>query len=156
MGRLTHVWKPKPTTALSLAITSDGLQLQRALSSPLKLLGGPSSLKTLDYGHGGGRSSNFPNFTKSPSGVDTSNGSSIISVEPRVEILTPILGGAVDRLWGSSLAWMLELRNGRRVSIPVSLICTPAGMEEDEALTQGMICLSGDVGSGSEVEDQRL
>ncbi|GMY14815.1 hypothetical protein FCV25MIE_10054 [Fagus crenata] len=38
----------------------------------------------------------------------------------------------VDRLWGSSLTWMLELRDGRRVSIPISLLCMPTSIDTEE------------------------
>jgi hypothetical protein len=34
----------------------------------------------------------------------------------------------VDRTWGSSSEWVLELRDGRRVSIPLSLLRQPAEM----------------------------
>ena len=34
----------------------------------------------------------------------------------------------VDRTWGSSSEWVLELRDGRRGSIPLSLLRQPAAM----------------------------
>uniref|UniRef100_A0A2N9GX79 Reverse transcriptase domain-containing protein n=1 Tax=Fagus sylvatica TaxID=28930 RepID=A0A2N9GX79_FAGSY len=52
-----------------------------------------------------------------------------LAVEPRVEILAPLSGEGVEWLWGSSSAWMLELRDGRRVSIPLSLLRSPASLD---------------------------
>jgi hypothetical protein len=60
-------------------------------------------------------------------GVETS-----ITPLPRVEILAPPSFDGVDRIWGSSSAWMLELRDGRRVSIPISLLRTLATIDTEE------------------------
>ena len=51
---------------------------------------------------------------------------------PCVEILAPPSIEGVDRLWGSSSVWMLELRDGRQVSIPLSLLRTPATIDTEE------------------------
>uniref|UniRef100_A0A2N9HZ82 DhaK domain-containing protein n=1 Tax=Fagus sylvatica TaxID=28930 RepID=A0A2N9HZ82_FAGSY len=72
--------------------------------------------------------------------------------EPCVEISAPFSSGGVDRVWGSSTTWMLELRDGRRMSITLSLLRIPASLEENEALA--LICPAGDTGLGSESKDQ--
>lgn len=69
-----------------------------------------------------------------------------------MEILAPFSSGGVDRVWGSSTTWMLELRDGRRMSITLSLLRIPASLEENKALAS--ICPAGDTGLGSESKDQ--
>ena len=80
--------------------------------------------------------------------------SSIIAlpVVPCVEILAPPSAKGVDRLWGSSLTWMLELRDGRRVSIPISLLCTPASIDTEENDSEEGASSHGRSELGSETE----
>ena len=80
--------------------------------------------------------------------------SSIIAlpVVPCVEILAPPSAEGVDRLWGSSLTWMLELRDGRRVSIPISLLCTPASIDTEENDSEEGASSHGRSELGSETE----
>ena len=54
-----------------------------------------------------------PTHTPSPPSLD-----SIVVYEP------PVAGDLIQRTWGSASNWMLELRDGRRLSIPLFLICT--------------------------------
>ena len=61
-----------------------------------------------------------------------------IPAMPRVEVLALPSGEGIDRLWGSSTAWMLELHDERRVLIPLSLICTLESMDADEHLVEGV------------------
>ncbi|GMY24517.1 hypothetical protein FCV25MIE_19759, partial [Fagus crenata] len=73
-----------------------------------------------------------------------------VSVAPESE---PI---EVDRTWGSSSEWVLELRDGRRVSIPLSLIRQPMVSDPlPNALTQaGKLIIPGvSVGVGSRIDD---
>uniref|UniRef100_A0A2N9G078 Reverse transcriptase domain-containing protein n=1 Tax=Fagus sylvatica TaxID=28930 RepID=A0A2N9G078_FAGSY len=55
-----------------------------------------------------------------------------LAVEPRVKVLVPSAGKGVEQLWGSSSVWMLELRDGRRVSIPLSLLRSPVSMDSED------------------------
>jgi hypothetical protein len=73
-----------------------------------------------------------------------------ILVELRVEILAPPSAEGVDRLWGSSSAWMLELRDGRRVSIPISLLRTPASIDTEEKVSEEGVTSHG----GSEIDSE--
>jgi hypothetical protein len=73
-----------------------------------------------------------------------------VSVAPESE---PI---EVDRTWGSSSEWVLELRDGRRVSIPLSLIRQPVVSDPlPNVLTQaGKLIIPGvSVGVGSLIDD---
>jgi hypothetical protein len=75
------------------------------------------------------------------------------SVEPRVEIFAPLAGEGDDRLWGSPSAWMLELRDGRRVSIPLSLLRTPESKMSKEPRAEDAIVPHGGGGVGSDLGD---
>ena len=78
--------------------------------------------------------------------------------------MVPHSGKAVTRTWGSSSDWVLELRDGRRLSIPVSLLCHYLGefQELQPAGLSGlgeMVCVGGDPGlskefSGDEGDDE--
>ena len=48
---------------------------------------------------------------------------------PSCENIPAGFGDEVTRTWGSSSDWVLELRNGKRISIPLSLICQPSMVE---------------------------
>ena len=56
----------------------------------------------------------------------------------------------VDRTWGSSFDWVLELQDGRRLSIPISLLRQP----DVQALVIPGMSLSGFGVMGPAVEDQ--
>ena len=72
-----------------------------------------------------------------------------------VTALVPHSGEAVTRTWGSSSDWVLELRDGRRLSIPVSLLRPNLG-EFHEPESSGfsglgeMVCVGGDTGISDE------
>jgi hypothetical protein len=112
----TKVWKPKPAP----------LKLPNGASQGLGVGGASSSLgqKTRDVENSGTFTSASESEAK---GV-------IVPIPdvPCVEILAPPSTEGVDRLWGSSSAWMLELRDGRRVSIPLSLLRMPVTIDTEE------------------------
>ncbi|GMY12591.1 hypothetical protein FCV25MIE_07830 [Fagus crenata] len=80
------------------------------------------------------------------------------SLEPAVMITNLPVGDVIDRNWGSSSNGVLELRDGRRITIPLSLICTMPTNGGD--VEQGLPVLAnpidrGDLGSTSEGESSR-
>jgi hypothetical protein len=62
---------------------------------------------------------------------------------------------AIDRTWGSSSDWVLQLRDGKRVSIPLSLIRQPT-VEEEYSDEPKVLLLEGfnDMGLSEEEEDE--
>lgn len=75
-------------------------------------------------------------------------------VGPHVEILDP--STCVDRLWGSLSEWMLELKDGQWVAIPLSLIRPPCKeVEEQRELAIQPIIDEEGMGSESEVESSK-
>ena len=52
----------------------------------------------------------------------TTESTSTLSIAPAVTISHPPAGEDIARTWGSSSNWMLELRDGRRITIPFFLI----------------------------------
>ena len=51
--------------------------------------------------------------------------------QPMLALDTPSGDAFVNCTWGSSSDWVLELRDGRRISIPLSLLRSPRGDLED-------------------------
>ena len=75
------------------------------------------------------------------------------------KLISPVicpLPTEVDRTWGSSSAWVLELRDGRRVSIPLSLLRQPvvtASLPTDSVDAGQLVTREELVGVGSTVDD---
>lgn len=49
------------------------------------------------------------------------------SEDLRLNAIVPLCDEAVTRMWASSTDWVLELLDGRRLSIPLSLLPPPLG-----------------------------
>jgi hypothetical protein len=47
--------------------------------------------------------------------------------------------GVVEKSWGSSSDWFLDLRDGRRLHLPVDLSATVAKTPQEEALAQKLL-----------------
>ncbi len=62
--------------------------------------------------------------------------------QPMLALDTPSGDAFVNRTWGSSSDWVLKLRDGRRISIPLSLLRSPRGDLEETAMPP-VILLSG-------------
>uniref|UniRef100_A0A2N9FVR5 Reverse transcriptase domain-containing protein n=1 Tax=Fagus sylvatica TaxID=28930 RepID=A0A2N9FVR5_FAGSY len=62
---------------------------------------------------------------------------------------------AIDRTWGSSSNWVLQLRDGKQISIPLSLIRQPT-VEEEYSDEPKVLLLEGfnDMGLSEEEEDE--
>ena len=75
------------------------------------------------------------------------------------KLISPVicpLPTEIDRTWGSSSAWVLELRDGRRVSIPLSLLRQPvvtASLPTDSVDAGQLVTREELVGVGSTVDD---
>jgi hypothetical protein len=75
------------------------------------------------------------------------------------KLISPVicpLPTEVDRTWGSSSAWVLELRDGRRVSIPLSLLRQPVVttlLPTDSVAAGQLVTREELVGMGSTVDD---
>ena len=75
------------------------------------------------------------------------------------KLISPVicpLPTKVDRTWGSSSTWVLELRDGRRVSIPHSLLRQPvvtALLPTDSVAAGQLVTREELVGVGSTVDD---
>uniref|UniRef100_A0A2N9FW69 Reverse transcriptase domain-containing protein n=1 Tax=Fagus sylvatica TaxID=28930 RepID=A0A2N9FW69_FAGSY len=62
--------------------------------------------------------------------------------QPILALDTPSGDAFVNRTWGSSSDWVLELRDGRRISIPLSLLQSPMG-DFEETVMPSVILFSG-------------
>jgi hypothetical protein len=85
--------------------------------------------------------------------VNEVNDGTIITYDPVVPESEPT---EVDRTWGSSSEWVLELRDGRRVTIPLSLVRQPvvSGPLPSALTPAGPLVIPGvSVGVGSIVDD---
>ena len=149
----------KPTKPVGLQIMKQTPQLDRPASSrsmkvwkpKLDPMGQPVLIKPNVYNSGHTQAEGSSSTSRDPCVVDRTgptppnssaetnetDGGDLshlsLTIEPRVEILAPPSGEGVEWLWGSSSAWMLELRGGRRVSIPLSLLRSPASLDVEEA-----------------------
>uniref|UniRef100_A0A2N9HVH9 Elongation factor P C-terminal domain-containing protein n=1 Tax=Fagus sylvatica TaxID=28930 RepID=A0A2N9HVH9_FAGSY len=88
-----------------------------------------------------------------PSGSELANEGTIITHDSVVPGSEPT---EVDRTWGSSSEWVLELRDGRRVTIPLSLVRQPvvSGPIPSALFPAGSLVIPGvSVGVGSTIDD---
>jgi hypothetical protein len=88
-----------------------------------------------------------------PSGSELANEGTIITHDFVVPGSEPT---EVDRTWGSSSEWVLELRDGRRVTIPLSLVRPPvvSGPIPSALFPAGSLVIPGvSVGVGSTIDD---
>ena len=89
----------------------------------------------------------------------TTESTSTLSIAPAVTISHPPAGEDIARTWGSSSNWMLELRDGRRITIPFFLIRSMPSQEgegEWELLVVVAPIEDGDIGSTVEGQSSRL
>lgn len=88
-----------------------------------------------------------------PSGSELANEGTIITHDSVVPGSEPT---EVDRTWGSSSEWVLELRDGKRVTIPLSLVRQPvvSGPIPSALFPAGSLVIPGvSVGVGSTIDD---
>jgi hypothetical protein len=87
--------------------------------------------------------------------------------QPILALDTPSGDAFVNRTWGSSSDWVLELRDGRRISIPLSLLQSPmrdfeetvmpptilfSGFDDRRSVGDSESSCGGFAGDGAEVE----
>ena len=73
--------------------------------------------------------------------IDSEISTHIVPVEPCAQPIADVMQGigVVDRSWGSSSDWFLDLRDGRRLRIPVDLSAPMAKTPQEEAIAQKLL-----------------
>uniref|UniRef100_A0A2N9F8S0 Uncharacterized protein n=1 Tax=Fagus sylvatica TaxID=28930 RepID=A0A2N9F8S0_FAGSY len=161
-GKVTKVWKPiGPKPKLAERWGSRLAHLQAPISlrhkpcapAPISLRHKPRAPAPISLHHKATCSTILTPLADTSlllSGSNSQDDGKLIS-----PVICP-LPTEVDRTWGSSSAWVLELRDGRRVSIPLSLLRQPvvtASLPTDSVDAGQLVTREELVGVGSTVDD---